>query len=75
MNVLTTEQLGRLIKLLRDTEIPDGSVTTNLIDGNEDIWKALNSEFIRRVDEEDKKGPWNSQTDYMNHGKILFYPM
>ena len=63
MNDLTTAQLGRLIALLRDTEIPDesfewnrnkleGVLTTNLIKGNEDIFEALSSEFIRRVDEE-----------------------
>ena len=64
MNDLTTTQLGRLLSLLRDTRIPDyrfefnrnkleGVLTTNLIKDNEDIWKALSSEFIRRVDEEE----------------------
>ena len=57
---LTTDQLGRLITLLRDTKIPDESfewnrnklddvLTTNLIDGNEDIFNTLTSEFIKRT--------------------------
>lgn len=56
MSFLTTNQIGRLLILLRDTEITlNDLVTTNLIKDNEDIWNSLVSEFIDRVDKEEKE--------------------
>jgi len=46
---LTTEQLGRLLCLMRDTEIKKDLIKTNLIENNEDIWSVLVQEFIRRT--------------------------
>ena len=46
---LATEQIGRLIKLMRDTSFKKDLIETNLIDGNEDIFQALSSEFIKRT--------------------------
>ena len=42
MKDLSTDQIGRLLVILRDNE---------LIEGNEDIWKLLSSQWIARVDE------------------------
>ena len=56
MSFLTTNQIGRLLILLRDTEITlNDLVKTNLIKDNEDIWNSLVSEFIDRVDKEEKE--------------------
>jgi len=46
---LTTEQLGRLLCLMRDTKIKKDLIKTNLIENNEDIWSVLVQEFIRRT--------------------------
>tara|TARA_Y100000361_G_scaffold20109_1_gene15673 strand:- start:196 stop:342 length:147 start_codon:yes stop_codon:yes gene_type:complete len=45
----TTEQIGRLLCLMRDTSVKKGFIKTNLIEGNEDIWQVLSQEFIRRT--------------------------
>ena len=46
---LTTEQLGRLLCLMRDTEIKKNLIKINLIKDNEDIWNVLIQEFIKRT--------------------------
>ena len=46
---LTTEQLARLLCLMRDTEIKKDLIKINLIKNNEDIWSVLVQEFIRRT--------------------------
>ena len=38
---LTTEQLGRLLCLMRDTEIKKDLIKTNLIENNEDIFEYV----------------------------------
>ena len=45
----TTNQIGRLLCLMRDTSIKKGFIKTNLIEDNEDIWKILTQEFIKRT--------------------------
>jgi len=45
----TTEQIGRLLCLMRDTSIKKNLIPTNLIEGNEDIWKILSQEYIKRT--------------------------
>ena len=45
----TTEQIGRLLCLMRDTSIKKNLIPTNLIEGNEDIWKILTKEYIKRT--------------------------
>ena len=45
----TTDQIARLLCLMRDTSIKKGFVKTNLIEGNEDIWQMLSQEFIKRT--------------------------
>jgi len=41
MKDLSTDQIGRLLVILRDNE---------LIEGNEDIWKLLTYQWISKVD-------------------------
>lgn len=52
-SMLTTEQLGRLIVLMRDTYFYSnkGFVghTRNLVEDNEDIFQALSDEFVKRT--------------------------
>ena len=48
----TTEQIGRLLCLMRDTSVEKDFIQINLIEGNEDIWQILSQEFIKRTQEE-----------------------
>ena len=48
----TTEQIGRLLCLMRDTSVKKDFIQINLIEGNEDIWQILSQEFIKRTQEE-----------------------
>ena len=50
MNKLSTEQLGRLLLLMRDTKITKNFVETNLIECNEDIWSIISTEWQKRVE-------------------------
>ena len=54
MDYLSTAQLGRLLVIMRDTAVTSKkckTLTTNLIEDNEDIWVAIRDEWKRRVDE------------------------
>ena len=53
MNKLSTEQLGRLLILMRDTKITKNFVETNLIEGNEDIWSIISNEWQKRIDQDE----------------------
>ena len=53
MNNLSTEQLGRLLLLMRDTKITKNFVETNLIEGNEDIWSIISNEWQKRIDQDE----------------------
>ena len=50
MHKLTTEQLGRLLVLMRDTKITRNFVESSLIEGNEDIWSIISTEWRKRVE-------------------------
>ena len=49
----TTNQIGRLLCLMRDTSIKKGFIETNLIEDNEDIWQILCKEFVKRTSQEE----------------------
>ena len=53
MNKLSTEQLGRVFLLMRDTKITKNFVETNLIEGNEDIWSIISNEWQKRIDQDE----------------------
>ena len=53
MNKLSTEQLGRLLLLMRDTKITKNFVETNLIEDNEDIWSIISNEWQKRIDQDE----------------------
>ena len=53
MDNLSTEQLGRLLLLMRDTKITKNFVETNLIEGNEDIWSIISNEWQKRTNQDE----------------------
>ena len=53
MNDFSTEQLGRLLLLMRDTKITKNFVETNLIEGNEDIWSIISNEWQKRTNQDE----------------------
>ena len=53
MNNLSTEQLGRLLLLMRDTKITKNFVETNLIEDNEDIWSIISNEWQKRTNQDE----------------------
>ena len=53
LNNLSTEQLGRLLILMRDTKITKNFVETNLIEGNEDIWSIISNEWRKKIDQDE----------------------
>ena len=53
MNDFSTEQLGRLLLLMRDTKITKNFVETNLIEDNEDIWSIISNEWQKRTNQDE----------------------
>jgi hypothetical protein len=51
MGYLSTEQLGRLLVILRDTPIKGkNGEPTSLMEENEDIWVLIKEEWLDRVE-------------------------
>ena len=72
--ILTTEEIGRLIVMMRDSTVLNAEkVPADLIENNQDLWNKLTTEFIRRTSHEEYV-PITPHTRTGAYGKLIECP-